>query len=491
MKRVRVRFAPSPTGYMHIGGLRTALYNYLFAKQHGGDYLLRIEDTDQTRFVEGAIENLLEALDWSGLHHNEGVVCKDGEVTEVGDCGPYIQSKRLGSYHKAVDKLLEQGDAYHCFCTKERLDEVREEQRIKGNIPRYDGFCRGLTKEEAQARIDAGEKYVVRMKLPHNEDIVFEDLIRGKITINTADMDDQVLLKSDGFPTYHLAVVVDDESMGISHIIRGEEWLPSTPKHICLYRMMGYPEPTYVHLPTVLNKDRKKLSKRQGDVAVEDFRAKGYLPEGIINYLALIGWSPEDNRELFTLEELVEHFTLDRVSKTGGIFDLDKLNWVNQQYIKVKPGEELAELCAPYLLEAELMTAEEISQRHDWLVLLLDTVKEGMQTLADVVDRSMAVFTHPIPEGEAMEMLQGEQVPLLLDTLITKVEEAEFNEELVTGLLKSVQKETGIKGKNLFMPTRIALTGQLHGPDLTNLLRLLGNEEIIKRLKDTNKILGR
>lgn len=484
MSNVRVRFAPSPTGYMHIGGLRTALYNYLFARQHKGTFVLRIEDTDRTRLVEGAIENLLEAMQWAGISPDEGVLLEDGKVVQQGEYGPYIQSERLPIYQKAVEQLIEQGDAYYCFCSKERLDEVRERQRINGQIPRYDEHCRSLSLEEAKARIAAGEEYVVRMKLPHNQDISFHDLIRGKITINTSDMDDQVLLKSDGFPTYHMAVVVDDHAMKISHIIRGEEWLPSTPKHIILYHMLGYPEPTYVHLPTVLNKERKKLSKRQGDVAVEDFRAKGYLPEGLVNYLALIGWSPEDNRELFTLEELVEHFTLDRVSKTGGIFDLDKLDWVNQHYIKEYSGEKLVDLCAPYLIADGLATEEDLKVRHNWYALLLDTVKESMHILSDVSDRVKVILSKEDLSDEAREVMKGETVPTLLDTLIEKLSACEdFDEAFAKGLLKSVQKETGIKGKNLFMPSRVALTGEMHGPDLSNIIFLLGKEESLHRLE--------
>ena len=244
MDNVRVRFAPSPTGYLHIGGLRTAVYNYLYARQHNGKFLLRIEDTDRTRFVEGAIENLIRSLTWSGIEIDEGVMMEGGEVVEKGDCGPYIQSKRLDIYKKYVDQLLESGHAYYCFCTKERLDALREEQKIKGKVPRYDGLCRGVSMEEAKERIANGEDYVVRLKLPHDRDISFEDEARGTITINSNEMDDQVLMKSDGFPTYHMAVVVDDHLMGITHIIRGEEWLPSTPKHVYLYEALGWEVPT-------------------------------------------------------------------------------------------------------------------------------------------------------------------------------------------------------------------------------------------------------
>ena len=302
---VRLRFAPSPTGWLHIGGLRTALFNYLYAKKMGGQFILRIEDTDRTRYVEGAVENLLDALNWSGIENDEGPKYVDGELKEVGEYGPYVQSNRLPLYRKYVDELIDKGYAYYCFCDKERLDAIRAEREAKGLIPRYDGFCRSIPIEEAKKRVANGEPYVVRLKLNKNEDVTFNDLVRGKITINTDDMDDQVLLKSDGFPTYHMAVVVDDHLMGVTHIVRGEEWLPSTPKHVLLYRALGWEEPTYVHLPTVLNKSRKKLSKREGDVAVGDFRKAGYLPDALINFLALIGWSPDTEDEIMSMDEMI------------------------------------------------------------------------------------------------------------------------------------------------------------------------------------------
>lgn len=253
MSEVRLRFAPSPTGFIHIGSIRTALYNYLFTRRNNGKFILRIEDTDQTRLVEGALENLIESLSWAGIQYDEGVFIEDGKVVQKGDHGPYIQSQRLDIYKKYVDELIEKGHAYHCFCSKERLDALREEQKIKGLVPKYDGFCRSLSLEEAKERVANGEEYVVRLKLPKNRDISFTDLVRGDITINTDDIDDQVLLKSDGYPTYHMAVVVDDHLMKVTHIVRGEEWLPSTPKHVYLYEAFGWEKPVYVHLPTVFN----------------------------------------------------------------------------------------------------------------------------------------------------------------------------------------------------------------------------------------------
>ncbi len=486
MEGVRVRFAPSPTGYLHIGGLRTALYNYLFAKHNNGKFILRIEDTDRTRYVEGAIENLINSLNWAGIKYDEGVFVEEGKIVQRGEYGPYIQSERLDIYKKYVDELIEKGYAYYCFCTKERLDKVREEQKIKGLIPRYDGLCRSLSLEEAREKIANGEEYVVRLKLPPNRDIKFKDLVRGDIIINTEDLDDQVLLKSDGFPTYHLAVVVDDHLMGITHIVRGEEWLPSTPKHVYLYEAFGWEKPTYVHLPTVLNKERKKLSKRHGDVSVEDFRKKGYLPEGLVNYLALVGWTPEDNREILSMEELIEEFSFERVSKTGGIFDIDKLNWVNGHYIRGYDLDKLTDIAIPFLKEAGFIDDEFINERYEWLKILVATVREGLSNVSEIVDKVDIFFNDKVEveDEEVLEVLKWEETPTVLNALKEEVENAqEITEELSKTIMKKIQKSTGVKGKKLFMPVRVALSGKIHGPELVSIIYLLGKQNVLKRIK--------
>ncbi len=485
MEEVRLRFAPSPTGYIHIGSIRTALYNYLFAKHNHGKFILRIEDTDRSRFVEGAIENLIQSLDWAGIEYDEGVFLEDGEIVQKGDYGPYIQSERLDLYRKYIDELIEKGHAYYCFCSKERLDEVREEQKIKGLIPKYDGLCRNISIEDAKERIANGEKYVVRLKLPHNKDVKFHDEVRGDITINTEDIDDQVLLKSDGFPTYHMAVVVDDHLMKITHIVRGEEWLASTPKHILLYDAFGWEKPEYVHLPTVLNKDKKKLSKRHGDVSVEGFVKQGYLPEAIVNYLALVGWSPESNEEILSMDELIEQFSFGRVAKTGGIFDKEKLDWVNGHYIRSKTPEEITELCIPYLKEAGYITDEDVEKKYNWLKIMVTTVQESLSTTKEVVDKVDIFFGDEviIEDDKALEVIKGEQVPQLLDALKEAVEEVdEIDEEFAKNIMKKIQKNTGIKGKNLFMPTRVTLTGNIHGPEMVDTIYILGKQNILKRI---------
>lgn len=480
---VRLRFAPSPTGYLHIGGLRTALYNYLYAKQKGGKFLLRIEDTDRTRYVEGAIENLIHELKWAGVEADEGV-CLDenGKITEVGECGPYIQSERVekGIYNKYAEELIEKGYAYYCFCSKERLDDVKNQQKADGKIPRYDGLCRGVSIEDAKKRIANGESYVIRLKLPENRDIVFEDVIKGRITINTNDMDDQVLIKADGFPTYHFAVVVDDHLMGITHIVRGDEWISSTPKHIYLYEALGFEKPIFVHLPTVLNKSGKKLSKRNDDASVEDFRLKGYLPEALINYLALVGWSPESNEEILSLDEMVKQFSFDRVSKSGGVFDVDKLDWVNAQYIRKMEVSELAKLVKPYLVKAGFIK-EDICEKR--LELITKTFQESISRLPEIVEQSRFLFEDVAVEPDALKMRNVEHIEILKEKMKEELSQIEeMDEETAKGFMKKVQKASGFKGKDLYMPVRALLTGQVHGPELSNILEILGKDEILRRL---------
>ena len=318
-KKIITRFAPSPTGMLHIGGLRTALYSYLLAKQNKGKFILRIEDTDRSRFVEGAVDNIVSTLNQLGIKP---------------DNDPYYQSEHLDNYKKYADKLVADGYAYHCFCSAERLKEVRDKQIANKQPTKYDSHCRNLDEEEIKRMHQLEKPFVVRLKMPQQEDIQFDDAIRGKVSINSANLDEQVIMKSDGFPTYHLAVVVDDYEMGVTHVVRGEEWLPSTPKHILLYKYLGWKLPIFAHMPLLLNKDRSKLSKRQGDVAASDYLNKGYLPAAIINFISLLGWHASNDREIFSFEELIKEFSLDRMNKAGAIFDLDKLNWFGSQYIQ-------------------------------------------------------------------------------------------------------------------------------------------------------------
>lgn len=485
---IRDRFAPSPTGNVHVGSLRTALYNYLFAKKNNGQFLLRLEDTDRTRYEEGAVENLLNALMVTGVVPDEGLFEEDGKIVQRGDCGPYIQSERLDIYKKYIDQLLENGQAYYCFCTKERLDEVREKQKAAGETPRYDGHCRNLPKEEVEARVAAGEPYVIRLKLPEDHVVAFDDAVRGRIEINTNDLDDQVLIKTDGFPTYHFAVVIDDHLMGITHVIRGEEWLPSTPKHVYLYECFGWEQPQYVHLSNILNDDHKKLSKRQGDVSVGDFLKKGYLPEALINFLALLGWSPENEQEIFSMDELIEAFELSRINKSGAVFDRAKLDWMNAHYIKELPIEELTARMIPYLLNAGYITESDVEKRMPWLEKVGELMRERLNYFAQVPEETKMLFDRnfEITDSESLDILKEETVPVLFNALAEKITESDVvDTERAKAILKEIQKEhkaEKIKGKMLYMPTRIMLTGEMHGPDLTLIMDVLGKEELLLRL---------
>ena len=485
---IRDRFAPSPTGNVHVGSLRTALYNYLFAKKNNGQFLLRLEDTDRTRYEEGAVENLLGALMVTGVVPDEGLFEEDGKIVQKGDYGPYIQSERLEIYKKYIDQLLENGQAYYCFCTKERLDEVREKQKRAAETPRYDGHCRNLPREEVEARVAAGEPYVIRLKLPEDHVVTFDDAVRGRIEINTNDLDDQVLIKTDGFPTYHFAVVVDDHLMGITHVIRGEEWLPSTPKHVYLYECFGWEQPQYVHLSNILNDDHKKLSKRQGDVSVGDFLKKGYLPEALINFLALLGWSPEDEQEIFSMDELVEAFDLSRINKSGAVFDRAKLDWMNAHYIKELPIEELTARMIPYLVDAGYITEADIEKRMPWLEKVGELMRERLNYFAQVPEETKVLFDRnfEITDQESLDLLKEETVPVLFNALVEKITVSDVvDTERAKAILKEIQKEhkaEKIKGKMLYMPTRIMLTGEMHGPDLTLIMDVLGKEELLLRL---------
>lgn len=482
---VKVRFAPSPTGYLHIGGLRTALYNYLFAKSNKGSMVLRIEDTDQNRLVEGAIEGLIESMNWAEVFHDEGPFIDENEIKQRGESGPYIQSQRLPIYNEYIQRLLDNGWAYHCFCSKERLEEIREEQSAKGQFSKYDGHCRSLTKEQVKERLDAGLEYVIRLKLPENRIVKFQDIVRGHIEVNTEDLDDQVLIKSDGFPTYHFAVIVDDHLMGISHIIRGEEWLPSTPKHVLLYEAFGWETPKFVHLPNILNQNRKKLSKRQGDVAVEDFMSKGYLPEALVNFIALLGWSPGKDQEIFSMEELIELFDLERVNKSGAVFDVNKLNWMNAHYIREASVKRITKLSIPYLLDSGYISQDDVDNRYEWIEMMVESLKDKLSILSEISEKAALFFNDEIifEDEECEEILKGEQISVLIETFREKVKAIDnLNPVSAKAILKEIQKEKGIKGKSLFMPIRIMLTGQMHGPDLMKIITVLGKDSIIKRL---------
>ncbi len=473
---VRVRFAPSPTGYLHVGGLRTALYNYLFAKHHGGKCILRIEDTDRTRFVENAQENLIKSLTWAGVEFDES--------PEVGgDYGPYIQSQRFDLYTKYANELLENGSAYYAFDTAEELDAMRERQQKAGIAPKYDRTVMRneftLGKEETKKLIDAGTACVIRLKVPLNAEIRFTDAIRGDVVVTGRDVDDQILLKSDGFPTYHLANVIDDHLMQISHVIRGEEWLPSTPKHVLLYQAFGWECPQFAHLPLLLNKDKTKLSKRQGSVAVEDFVEKGYFKEAFVNFIALLGWNPTADREIFTMDELIQAFNLEKVNKSGAVFDTQKLDWMNSQYLKTLPLDYLTELLMPTL---EKFNFEKVCK--EYVSSVINLLKERITFLNEIPVFGNYMFEKPKTyEQDYIDKHWKENTTEIMKKLIEKLRNAaDWKHETTHDITKAYVESSGLKLKDVIHPLRLMLTGKSVGAGMFETMEILGKEECMERL---------
>ncbi|MFW0862348.1 MAG: glutamate--tRNA ligase [Candidatus Komeilibacteria bacterium] len=465
-KKVITRFAPSPTGMLHIGGLRTALYSYLLAKQKKGRFILRIEDTDRSRFVEGAVDNIIETLESLGIHP---------------DNKPYYQSEHLDNYKKYADKLVEDNNAYYCFCSAERLAEVREKQIANKQPTKYDGHCRKLSADEVKRMHQLNKPYVIRLKMPASEDISFDDAIRGHVSINSANLDDQVIMKSDGFPTYHLAVVVDDYEMGVTHVVRGEEWLPSTPKHILLYKYLSWKLPTFAHMPLLLNKDRSKLSKRQGDVAASDYLNKGYLPAAIINFISLLGWNPGNDREMFTMDELKKEFSLDKMNKAGAIFDLDKLNWFGLQYMQNLDLDTFYNLSREYLeknieIDIDKYTKAVASAAHTRISYFAEIpeVFSHIFNLEDY-DSELLIFKKSTKE----DTVKGLKLAL---EILTAIEDNKWNENLIQLKLQEVIKEANLGNGDVFWPIRMALSGKEKSESPVELLLELGKDESIRRI---------
>lgn len=471
MKPTRVRFAPSPTGYLHIGGLRTALYDYLFASHTKGSFILRIEDTDRSRFVPGAIENLIESLLKLDIHFDEGPGIG-------GAYGPYIQSERLELYQQEANRLLQSGYAYHCFCSPETLDEMRTRQQENKEFVKYDRRCLALSPEDVQAKLASGERHVVRLRMPDERKFSFDDVIRGRVEMESSQSDDQVIIKSDGYPTYHLAAVVDDHYMEITHVIRGEEWLSSTPKHIWLYECLGWNMPQWVHLPLILNTDRSKLSKRMNDVSVESYINKGYMKEALVNFVALLGWHGADDRELFSLDELCKEFTLDRVNKSGAVFDLTKLDWMNGQYLRSLPLETIVERSIPYFVEKEIPIPGK-----PVLAKIVAAARERCTLLPDIAEYSRMFLMPARLSDEDVSIVKSYESQLVLSWFVAELpKHFPLNSEKVDFLVKQGMIATGMKGKSYYTPLRLALIGQAHGPDLPSTFAILGDEEALCRL---------
>ncbi len=492
---IRTRFAPSPTGYLHVGGLRTALYSYLLAKQNGGQFLLRIEDTDRERYVADGTVNILKSLYWAGIFPDEGVtldtisVPGESSVTQSGVCGPYIQSERLEIYQEYIKVLLDKGDAYYCFCTAERLDAMRARQQELKLPTLYDGLCAKLSGEEAVGRVQAGEKHVVRMKMPDSGEIVFTDLIRGEVRFKNELIDDQVLLKSDGFPTYHFAVVVDDHLMQITHVVRGEEWVSSTPKHLTLYKMFGWEAPQFAHLSLLLNPDKSKLSKRQGDVAVSDYQTKGYLPEALVNFVAFLGWNPGDERELFSLPELVKDFKMEQIHKAGAVFNHEKLDWYNREYLKKKTPEEVAHLAQPFFETVTIAATDAMA-----VTKAVALEKDRVTTLAELPAAITFIFELPNYDGTMLvwKKSTAEEAKRNLTEILDYFTEASFNWEktaLETGI-KDWLTSKGYSAGTVLWPLRVALSGQQNSPGPFEIAEVLGKDETLRRIRVAITKLG-
>jgi glutamyl-tRNA synthetase len=487
---MRTRFPPSPTGFLHVGGLRTALYSYILAKQSQGTFLLRIEDTDRERGVPGAIENIVHALTWAGILPDEGVMLgASGEIVQHGSKGPYIQSERLALYREHAERLLESGHAYRCFCTPGRLEEMRREQETKKLPPMYDRHCLSLTREEVERRVAAGEPHVIRMKIPRERMVTFADDIRGDMRFHGSTIDDQVLLKSDGYPTYHLAHVIDDHFMEIDLVLRGEEWLSSTPKHLLLFEFFGWQAPRYAHVPLLLNPDKTKLSKRQGDVSVEEYRTKGYLPEALLNFLALLGWNPGTEQEVFSLRELIEQFSLERVQKSGAIFDLEKLKWLQGQWVRRLSLEEFAERVRPFVVEKYPEAAHDLAFPQK-----VALIQERVTLLTEAAEMLRFFYEEPRVDPDllanAKQNVTREMLPdvlrLLRETLDAQSEKEWTPESLKNAILARASEQKLSTGQVLW-PLRVALTGLPYSPGAVEVASALGKKRTLEQLDSALK----
>jgi len=472
-EEVRVRFAPSPTGFVHIGSLRTALFNYLFARHTNGKNILRIEDTDQTRKVDGAVDNLIKVMNSVGIDFDEGPV-------QGGDFGPYYQSQRLNFYKKYCEELISNSSAYYAFETSEELEEMRKMQMLEGRQTMYDRRARDLSDAEVNENLKNGIPFVIRLKVPLNSEVKFDDLIKGTIKIETNNIDDQILMKSDGFPTYHLANVVDDHLMNITHIIRGEEWITSVPKHILIYRALGWNVPKMAHVPLILNRDKSKLSKRQGDVAVEDYLQKGYLREALINFISFLGWNPGEGeeQEFFSMAEIIDKFTLEKVQSSGAVFNVDKLNWMNNNYIKNYDEDKLTEMSLPYFQKAGFDISDIGKTKK-----VLSAIKVYLNKLDEIPDH-LKIFLQEKAELEnesLKELLETESSKKVFQSLIKKFNNLdEVTADNYKSTVSEVQSETGVKGKLLFKPIRIAMTGSENGPELPIIAEIFGKDKLVR-----------
>ena len=481
MEKFRVRFAPSPTGPLHIGGARSALFNYLLARKNGGDFIVRIEDTDLERSSHESEENIFASLAWLGLDMDESIV-------SGGDYGPYRQTERLAIYQQYTEELLKRGLAYYCFCSEEDIANERQAAMDKGEVPKYSGKCRNLSTEEVAERIAKVEKPVVRFSVPHDQRVVIDDAVRGRVVFESEGIGDFVIVKSDGIPTYNFAVVIDDHLMAISHVIRAEEHLSNTPRQVLLYEAFGWQVPQFAHISLILGEDHKKMSKRHGATSVVQYQEMGYLPEAVFNFLALLGWSPGGEDEIMSKEEIIAKFSLDGVAKNPAVFDMEKLKWLNGNYIRQSTPERITDLAIPFLQKEGYLPTEITDEQRHWVNLIVQAVQEKIHTINEIAD-FMPLFvdeTVNIVDEEAKSVLLDEDVPIVMAAFRNKLAALEnWEAEQVKKIFKEISKETGLKGKKVFMPIRVALTGQMHGPDLHFIIPILGKELVAERLKQT------
>lgn len=475
-KKMRVRFAPSPTGPLHIGGARSALFNWLLAKKSGGSFVLRIEDTDLERSSRESEDGIKQSLRWLGLDWDEGI--------DVGGPGaPYRQTERLDLYKAYTEQLLAENKAYRCYCSDEELEEEREKLKSQGHMPRYMGKCSCLSQEELDKLGKEGRKYTVRFRVPKNQEVVVDDAVRGRVVFDSDGIGDFVIVKSDGIPTYNYAVCIDDALMEITHVIRGEEHLSNTPRQILVYQAFGWEMPVFAHVSLILGKDRSKMSKRHGSTAIEQYKAKGYLPSGLLNFLALLGWAPHSEQEIFSLEELVQVFSLEHCAKNPAVFDVDKLNWINSHHIKQLNDEQLYEFALPHLLSSGFLLTE--TYERSWLVEVVATTRDHVDYAAQIPEHIRFYFEDEFDfDEEAKSILRADSAKKVLEVFVENIKRAqELTADSVKEMLKVVAKESGYKGKEVFMPVRVALTGQTHGPELGQVIPLLGFDRIIKRVQ--------
>ena len=480
MTKVRVRYAPSPTGNLHIGNARTALFNYLFAKHYGGDFVLRIEDTDFKRNKEEGERSQLKYMDWLGLDYDEGI----GKEKEFG---PYRQSERIEIYQKYAEQLLAEDKAYKCYMTAEELEAEREEQVANGLPPRYSGKHAHLTKEEQDQFEKEGRKPSIRIRVPQDRTYSFNDMVKGELSFEGKDFGDFVIVKNDGVATYNFAVAIDDHLMEISHVLRGDDHVSNTPKQLVVYEALGFKPPIFGHMTLIVNENKKKLSKRDETIIqfIEQYDDLGYLPEALFNFITLLGWSPEGEQEIFTREEFVKIFDEKRLSKSPAFFDNNKLTWINNQYIKAQPLERIVNLALPFFVKEGVATQEEVDNNRAWFEKLISLYQPQMSYGAEIVELTKQFFAEEIKfDEEELEILKQETTVAVFEDFLEKLEVAgDFSSENIKTLIKTIQKDTGVKGKNLFMPIRIASTGSMHGPELNTSLELLGRDRVVARVK--------